>query len=326
MGAEMIARALNGPGVGLRTLRSDEASPPAERFAIGQGSPEGAYVNERHDLVVRVVDQAASSGSHESHWAERKISGSAFKILTHRAYHHGTMLLSSDLSALGSSLRNVKTNAMKSKGVESVKSPVVNLSAAYPSAAKQGRLDHEKFTRAVVREFWNTYDAESGRDEARGGSVLEELGRGWVDVHEDLPLAKEPERVKLEKLLGEWDWIYASCPEFEVVIQAREYKGKGRLRELGLGEGAALKVHCKNGIVLNAEMEGGDGDEWEQVVKGIVGQRYDTFAECPPMPGGSACAREEVSGDARRRRAIEALGEHDQQIKTALVEWLHEAL
>lgn len=46
-------------------------------------------VNDRHDLVIE----------------NKKISGSAYKIVSHRAYHHGTMLIDADLKALGKYLK-----------------------------------------------------------------------------------------------------------------------------------------------------------------------------------------------------------------------------
>jgi len=44
-----------------------------------------AKVNQRHDIVIY----------------EKKVSGSAYKIVRTSAYHHGTMLIDSDLKALG---------------------------------------------------------------------------------------------------------------------------------------------------------------------------------------------------------------------------------
>ena len=35
-----------------------------------------------------------------------QVSGSAYKIIQHRAYHHGTMLISSSLAELGKSLKS----------------------------------------------------------------------------------------------------------------------------------------------------------------------------------------------------------------------------
>lgn len=43
-----------------------------------------AEVNERHDIVVQ----------------GQKVSGSAFKLVNNRAYHHGTMLIDSQLDLL----------------------------------------------------------------------------------------------------------------------------------------------------------------------------------------------------------------------------------
>ena len=48
-----------------------------------------ANVNERNDICV----------------GKEKVSGSAYKIVNNRAYHHGTMLISSRLDTLGELLR-----------------------------------------------------------------------------------------------------------------------------------------------------------------------------------------------------------------------------
>lgn len=48
-----------------------------------------AAVNSRHDLVI----------------GDKKVSGSAYKLVNARAYHHGTMLIDSDLKALGRYLK-----------------------------------------------------------------------------------------------------------------------------------------------------------------------------------------------------------------------------
>jgi lipoate-protein ligase A len=40
------------------------------------------------------------------------VSGSAYKIVKDRAYHHGTMLISSDLTLIRDLLNNDKVNAV----------------------------------------------------------------------------------------------------------------------------------------------------------------------------------------------------------------------
>ncbi|CAO1616321.1 unnamed protein product [Parajaminaea phylloscopi] len=325
MGAELIARALNGPDVGLRSLQvGQHVSPPGRFSEMGHGSQEGVVVNERHDLVVRVVapDESKSGARALSarSWAERKISGSAFKILTHRAYHHGTMLLDSDLSALGSSLRNVRNAAMVSKGVESVKSPVTNLSTAYPDAAAKGLLSHERFAQAVVREFWKTYDASAGRDEA--ASLAESLPCTYID--ETHPIALQPARQDLERDIGSWDWIFGQCPEFETVValDAAQGSSAARLQQLGLNK-ATIWLRARNGLVVDAELKDDSGvsaqvDIWRPLIRGLVGQRWDALTDRPPLPTGVDIAASglEAQGDAS--------GASERKI--ALLRWLREAL
>lgn len=308
--AELIARALNGPSVGLRTLTwPSEACPPARDYSQGQGSPEGVYVNDRNDLVVR-VSAPGSSGSMD--WAERKVSGSAFKILTHRAYHHGTTLLNADLSALGSSLRNSKSSRMISKGVESVKSGVVNLSAAYPAIAQQGLLEHDRFTRAVVDEFWRTY-SQIGRDDEDSEKM--QVASRFETVDEDHALAHEEARVRLQSEIGKWDWIFGQCPEFETEFDASDASQdvQRRLSDVGL-EDAKVWLRCKNGIIEEAHVE--SSEHWEEIIMtGLRGKRYDAFTDSPPLPPSADV--EMVNGD------IEC---DDEKVKEAVLMWFREAM
>jgi lipoate-protein ligase A len=54
---------------------------------------------KRHGLPMKVNDR------HDILLDGRKISGSAFRITKERSYHHGTMLLNSDLNQLTRLLR-----------------------------------------------------------------------------------------------------------------------------------------------------------------------------------------------------------------------------
>jgi len=57
--------------------------------AVQEMGVQGVTVTDRYDVCV----------------GDRKVSGSAFRITSRRAYHHGTMLLSSDLARLKGALR-----------------------------------------------------------------------------------------------------------------------------------------------------------------------------------------------------------------------------
>lgn len=88
-------------------------------------------VNERHDII----DVNSN-----------KVSGAAFKILRNRAYHHGTMLLESNLVNLKKYLDSPIAHEIKSKGVQSVRSSVANI-----------KVSHDIFCKALSKEFQNMY-------------------------------------------------------------------------------------------------------------------------------------------------------------------------
>ncbi|GAA5984227.1 hypothetical protein JCM11641_005887 [Rhodosporidiobolus odoratus] len=133
-----------------------------------------ASVNERNDIVVEGF----------------KVSGSAFKLVNKRAYHHGTMLLDAKLGDLRGVLGSKKDN-MVTKGVASVPSPVRNLREWSSS------IDHEQFVEVVAQEFAKKY------------GVSGEIKR--VDESE----AERNEYVKeVVEELKSWDWQYGQTPEF----------------------------------------------------------------------------------------------------------------
>ncbi|KAF8827262.1 hypothetical protein HHX47_DHR5000534 [Lentinula edodes] len=114
-----------------------------------------ATVNDRNDICV----------------GKEKVSGSAYKIVSQRAYHHGTMLISTQLNTLGDLLHNTK-DTMETKGVASVRSPVRNL-----QQFNRG-VTHEAFVDAVVHEFSKEYgirnvDGETAKIRSKHGIILD---------------------------------------------------------------------------------------------------------------------------------------------------------
>lgn len=140
-----------------------------------------ARLNDRNDLCV---------GPH-------KVSGSAYKIVNKRAYHHGTMLISTRLDTLGDLLRTSK-ETMQTKGVASVRSPVNNLQT-YLSG-----LTHSRFVDAVIRAFKAHYDVE-----------VDEEVQYVPEVAETLSI---PEIAQGMKELPTWEWAYGQTPEFTYEI------------------------------------------------------------------------------------------------------------
>ncbi len=95
-------------------------------------------VNGRNDMVVGEGEQL------------RKFSGSAYKEAKDRGFHHGTLLLNTDLSRLANYL-NPDPKKLKAKGISSVRSRVVNL-----NSIKQ-EIDHQMVCDAIVSEFSKHY-------------------------------------------------------------------------------------------------------------------------------------------------------------------------
>src|SRR5271170_7513195 len=77
---------------------------------------------------------------------DKHVSGSAYKIINARVYHHGTMLIDSRIDQLRDVLHNNK-KTMIGRSVASVRSPVRNLSEVKPG------ITHEDFCDAIIQAF-----------------------------------------------------------------------------------------------------------------------------------------------------------------------------
>jgi lipoate-protein ligase A len=153
------------------------------------------YSKERNnEILCRAIGHfdihAEPSGRNDIVVDGRKISGSAFKLTADRAFHHGTLLINTDLSRLGQYLTPDKEK-FTSKGVASVKSRVANLSEFNPD------IDHESLSRAIIEEFFAAY----------GGRVEPEI----LD-HEEL--GRDPKLTDYYERLKDWNWRFGNTPEF----------------------------------------------------------------------------------------------------------------
>jgi lipoate-protein ligase A len=162
--------------------------------------PGGSYNLERQ---LRVILKAAHllgieaefSGRNDILAAGRKFSGNAFYHGQRASYHHGTLLVDVDLSVLQSYL-NVPQQKMAAKGVESVKSRVINLRELVP------QLTIEQVKEAMSRAF-----------------VAEYGGTGEVMDVGDMLAAPEFKRL-YEKYSG-WEWRLGKSPAFDITYETR---------------------------------------------------------------------------------------------------------
>lgn len=92
--------------------------------------------NGRNDLVLQDEDGV------------RKFSGSAYRETLDRGFHHGTLLLSADMSRLADYL-NPDPKKLQAKGITSVKSRVINLNSV------KADIDHQQVCDAIIHAIYS---------------------------------------------------------------------------------------------------------------------------------------------------------------------------
>ncbi|SPO28243.1 related to lipoyltransferase [Ustilago trichophora] len=290
--AELVSRALNAAPVGLQQSRTDLAR-----------ADTGAYVNGRNDICIRVKSgfdrhsTAKTKAEADQHgFEERKVSGSAYKLVNKRAYHHGTMLLSASLGSLGSSLRNDRGELLVTKGVASVPAPVANLTDAFPDL--KAMLSHDVFVQAVVAEFHRTYPASSSSDT---GKDMVQVDESCLDKAE-LNQGRWKLRENFDELQS-WTWVFGQTPEFTHRVSMHDASEIDASAQQGKGWGPfSVEIHSKEGIVLDAKLaearfdDAGVEREVRQLVQGLQGRRYDELALPPPWGPCSSSAMTTTAG------------------------------
>ncbi|KAJ7098667.1 hypothetical protein B0H15DRAFT_821780 [Mycena belliarum] len=206
---------------------------------------ERARLNDRNDLCV----------------GDDKVSGSAYKIVNTRAYHHGTMLISTQLETLGDLLRVDNRGTMVTAGVASVRSPVCNLQQSSPAT------EHDTFASAVVDEFRAEYgldDPTQTIDEAAGDPAY--IQRGIAE-------------------LQTWEWLYGQTPAFTHTLENAFPWGA-----------VTAEVRAKHGVILSCTLRTPDlpSAALEALSSSAEGARYGAW------PTGSAHVSDGPAGDVQR--------------------------
>lgn len=163
--------------------------------------------------------KAELSGRNDLTADGRKFSGNAFCFRKSGAYHHGTVLVSADFGKLSKYLQ-VSKEKMRSKGVQSVQSRVVNLAEFQPS------LTIDKMAGALIESFMSVYGGtapvENAINDGQAGKLaLEELYNKYAS----------------------WDWRYGEAPKFDVDIETRFAWG-----------GVEIGFKLENGLVKEASV------------------------------------------------------------------------
>ncbi|CCA66564.1 related to lipoyltransferase [Serendipita indica DSM 11827] len=177
------------------------------------------------------------------------VSGSAYKIINTRAYHHGTMLLNAQTSDLGTLLRNTKEGMTLGRAVASVRSPVRNISQVKKD------VTHEAFCKALCQAFSSRFGGD-GRTVHIGES----------DINNNMAYRAEKDYIaKSMEELESWDWKYGQTLEFTHVLQ-------GTLN----GSTVRAEIIAKHGIITACEISQ-DGQYEPSLSAQLVGKRYGLF-------------------------------------------------
>jgi lipoate-protein ligase A len=163
-----------------------------------------AYDLEKQTGIILAAVQsmgipAKLSGRNDLTAGGRKFSGNAFCFRKKSAYHHGTLLVASDLERLTQYLR-VPEDKIRSKGIASVRSRVVNLTDYNPA------LTIETLSNALCREFTKAYRGRlvGVRETAKSVAALDQrIIQGLYEKY------------------SSWDWRYGEAPNFDLEMAAR---------------------------------------------------------------------------------------------------------
>ncbi len=166
----------------------------------------------RNDLVVR------ESGA--------KFSGNAFRFTNETAMHHGTVLIKVDMNKLARYLAP-SPEKLASKGVESVRARVQNLSDINPAVT----VDSMK--RALLDSFIKTYGP------ARVG---QELSLDYERLNE------------LREQYASWEWRMGRTPSFDIVLERRFEWGNVEM-QLTLREGCIIDARVYSDAMDEAFIE-----------------------------------------------------------------------
>lgn len=116
-----------------------------------------------------------------------------------KSLHHGTIMLNVDIENMNNYLNPNKLKLI-SKGIDSVKSRVVNLCDIYPNLG----LCREKIFEGFEKEFMRYFNVDYAN-----------IDKIDVDNENSLNLKeKNPKIFEMYNKYSSWEWLFGECPEF----------------------------------------------------------------------------------------------------------------
>ena len=155
-----------------------------------------------------------------------KFSGHAYMSHEDMFCHHGTLLVNSNLKVLSEYL-TASDLKLKSKGIDSVRSRVVNLSEIH-SKYRDGELSVSLLSDALIKAFHKNYPYES---------TMEEVGYEF----------KEPYLIEMMQSFETWNWNISESLSFDVVYERKFIWGTIEISFIccdGLIEACDINTDC----------------------------------------------------------------------------------
>jgi lipoate-protein ligase A len=153
-------------------------------------------IEKQFTVIINAVKSfgfnAIFSGRNDILINNSKFSGNAFFIDDKASYHHGTLLIDSNLSTLSGILTPSKQK-IESKGIDSVRARVMNLKEL------SNEISIDSMKERIINSFKEQYGEIDSETELTENSYDSEAFK------------------KIYKTQSSWDWIYGDSPSFEAV-------------------------------------------------------------------------------------------------------------
>ena len=212
-------------------------------FVMGK---DNYNLEKQLDVILKGVNSfglnAVFSGRNDILLDGKKFSGNAYYFDDESSYHHGTILINSNISKLSNYLNPSKEKII-SKGIDSVKSRVVNLYSVNKDVTV------EKMKASILKCFEQSY-----------GKISE-----FKEFDEDK--TKNIELLNIFEKYSSWQWIYGESPVFDVY-----YEDKFKWGEIQIGlslENGYINVCKIYSDALNTSFA-------DKIKNALIGIRFNT--------------------------------------------------
>lgn len=176
-------------------------------------------IKENINIIIDALSamgiNAVFSGKNDILVDDMKISGNAYYEEDNKLCHHGTLLINANISKLSQYLLVSKLK-LQSKGIDSVKSRVVNLKEI------DGSITVERTKQELIKAFFNKYN--KGETQIIDEAFIDSA-KTFVDKYQS------------------WGWNFGSSPEFNISLENRFKWG-----------GFELNLAVKDGVIKEASI------------------------------------------------------------------------